>query len=113
MASVPAYAFGVGTFAVPESPTAIAVGDFNGDGRLDLAVTSGYVLANGMVSILLGRVDGSFPPAVNYQVSSPVHVNDVVDLLFNSCQLSITPRIGFRRRLHPSVDQAEQVGLYL
>jgi FG-GAP-like repeat/Protein of unknown function (DUF1573)/FG-GAP repeat len=66
--SVPAYAFGVGSFAVPEAPTDIAVGDFNGDGRLDLAVTSAYGLGYGMVSILLGRADGSFAPAVNYSV---------------------------------------------
>lgn len=68
-ASVPTYAFGVASFAVPESPTAIVVGDFNGDGRPDLAVTSGYALGYGTVSILLGRPDGSFAPAVNYQVS--------------------------------------------
>jgi len=66
--SAPAYAFGVGSFAVPEAPTGIAVGDFNGDGRPDLAVTSGYALGYGMVSILLGRPDGSFAPAVNYIV---------------------------------------------
>ena len=75
MASVPAYAFGVGSFAVLESPTAIAVGDFNGDGRTDLAVTSGYVSEYPTVSILLSQPDGSFAPAVSYQVGpygSPV-----------------------------------------
>jgi hypothetical protein len=65
--AIPAYSFGVGTFATLELPTGIAVGDFNGDGRPDLAVT-GYSSGDGMVSVLLGKPDGSFAPAVNYNV---------------------------------------------
>jgi type II secretory pathway component GspD/PulD (secretin) len=44
-------------FNVGHSPSAIAVGDFNGDGKLDLAVTNE---ADNTVSILLGNGDGSF-----------------------------------------------------
>jgi hypothetical protein len=40
------------------------VGDFNGDGRLDLAV------ANDNVSVLLGNGDGTFQVAQNYPVGS-------------------------------------------
>ena len=54
-------------FQVEHFPKSIAVGDFNGDGKLDLAV------ANSMdksVSILLGKGDGTFQGAVNYNVGA-------------------------------------------
>jgi hypothetical protein len=43
------------TYAVAAFPGYVAVGDFNGDGHLDLAVSTG-----GSVSILLGNGDGTF-----------------------------------------------------
>jgi hypothetical protein len=42
-------------------PTAIAIGDLNGDGRPDLVISDGSG-----VSVLLGRTDGSFAPHVEY-----------------------------------------------
>ena len=53
----------------------MAVGDFNGDGKPDLAVTN----ANSSISVLLGNGDGTFQAAVNYGVgsgSSSVAVGD-------------------------------------
>ena len=49
-------------------PLSVAVGDFNGDGKQDLAVTNtGWdPYTNSSVSILLGKGDGTFLPAVNY-----------------------------------------------
>jgi hypothetical protein len=56
------------TYAVgpPESaPISVAVGDFNGDGALDLAVTNSGV---GTLSIFLGKGDGTFQAAQNQSV---------------------------------------------
>jgi hypothetical protein len=49
--------------ATGDSPYAIAVADFNGDGKLDLAITQaeGY-----SVDILLGNGDGTFQPPQTY-----------------------------------------------
>jgi len=58
---------GDGTFQPPSNypmfwlPTMAAVGDFNGDGKLDLAVANDSV-----VSILTGDGDGTLQPAVNF-----------------------------------------------
>ncbi|HEV3307538.1 MAG TPA: FG-GAP-like repeat-containing protein [Candidatus Sulfotelmatobacter sp.] len=68
-----------GSAAVLSSPYSIASGDFNGDGKLDLAVTAFY---NGKVAVLLGRGDGTFGPAVYYSVGGNETANAifVVDL---------------------------------
>src|SRR5713226_4898934 len=52
-------------FQVGRYPVSIAVGDFNGDDILDLAVANFY---SNDVSILLGRGDGTFRPARNFGV---------------------------------------------
>ncbi|MBZ5699629.1 MAG: FG-GAP-like repeat-containing protein [Acidobacteriia bacterium] len=48
---------------LPSTPSAVAVGDFNGDGSIDIAVTDS---ANNTVAILLGRGDGTFAAPVTY-----------------------------------------------
>jgi len=67
-----------GTFAAPVNyaagsiPRSVAVGDFNADGRPDLAVVNSN---SANVSILLGNGDGTFLPAVNYAAGiGPVFV---------------------------------------
>ena len=53
------------TYAVGASPDAIVAGDFNGDGRIDLAVANEN---DDTVSVLLGNGDGTFQPQVTYAV---------------------------------------------
>ena len=48
-------------------PSAIVSGDFNGDGRTDLAVANS---SDDDVSVLLGNGDGTFQPQVTYAVGS-------------------------------------------
>ncbi len=71
---------GNGTFApavnytVGANPVAIDAGDFNDDGKPDLAVTS----QSNVISILIGSGTGTFATAVNYAAAKPysVHVAD-------------------------------------
>jgi hypothetical protein len=65
------YVFGTGSFAVTgTAPGALVSADFNHDGKLDLAVANQDGLSPSMVSILLGKPDGSFATAVDYSVGS-------------------------------------------
>jgi hypothetical protein len=94
------------TFLAGSHPVSVAVGDFNGDGKLDLAVAdygdSYYGYAGG-VSVLLGKGDGTFLPAKGYAAGDnpwSVAVGDfngdgVPDLaVANSAVLGGTPSVS-------------------
>ena len=51
--------FSAATYSVDIFPSSIAIGDFNGDGKPDLAVTNAFA---GNVSILLGAANGTLVP---------------------------------------------------
>jgi hypothetical protein len=57
------------TWSVGASPTAVAVGDVNGDGQLDIITAN----ANGTVSVLGGQGNGTFATAQNYAISGPAN----------------------------------------
>src|SRR5579863_1549511 len=72
-ASAQSYIFGRADFPTGNAPAAIASGDFNGDGRLDLAVVTSpqacqSMCPPGSVAILLGKPDGTFGLATNFPV---------------------------------------------
>ena len=56
------------SYPVGIGPTSVAVGDFNGDGRLDMAVANG---GSSNISILMGNGDGTFQAARNYALTQP------------------------------------------
>ena len=66
-------------YSVARYPMAVAAGDFNGDGILDLAVASA---GNGSksVTVLIGKGDGTFQPGVNYNAGGAATYLAVADL---------------------------------
>ena len=64
------------TSVVGTSPDAVTVGDFNGDGKPDIAVAT--AAPSNSVSILLGNGDGTFLPPSSYPVGgAPLDITAV------------------------------------
>jgi hypothetical protein len=57
-------------YPTADAPHAIAIGDFNGDEKADLAVAIFNYYNGNLVSVLLGNGDGSFQPHVDYTTQS-------------------------------------------
>lgn len=95
---------GDGTFqarrdvSVGLTPVGVAVGDFNGDGKQDLAVANNGLGLGNTTSVLLGNGDGTFGTPVNYTVAgAPLgivagdfHGNGKLDLAVNTPVVSST-----------------------
>jgi hypothetical protein len=63
-------------YPVQQGPRAIAVGDFNSDGKPDLATVNSASSTASTVSVLINNRDGTYLPAVNYSVgSTPVAIS--------------------------------------
>ena len=69
------------TYATGDSPRSLTSGDFNGDGKPDLAVAN---QGNNNVSVLLNNGNGGFGTATNYAVGIQPYY--VVSADFNSPQ---------------------------
>jgi hypothetical protein len=83
-------------YGAGNEPKSVATGDFNGDGKADLAVANGF---DNNVSILLGNGNGTFQAAVNYGAGTypySVAVGDFngdgkTDLAVTNAGNSVTP----------------------
>ena len=64
-----------GTFDAGDQPGLVTVGDFNGDGSPDLAITNKF----GTVAVLLGTGAGTFPDAPTFAVGSTPFTEAVGD----------------------------------
>jgi hypothetical protein len=61
------YMYNQAALATGNKPSAVVVADFNGDGKLDLAVTNE---SDNTISVLLTKSDGSFASRVDYPVGN-------------------------------------------
>ena len=68
-------------YSVSGQLNGVAVGDFNGDGKLDVAVAIGaYNASSGKVAVLLNAGDGTLKAPTYYTVATPANSIAVADL---------------------------------
>jgi hypothetical protein len=69
-------------YATGTGPNSVAVGDFNGDSKLDVAVAAQAQSAH-VVNVLLGKGDGTFEPHVDYATGNAGNIRAVAVADFN------------------------------
>ncbi len=65
---------------VPDSSLFSATGDFNEDGKPDLALSTGYTINSGSIMVLLNAGDQSFAPPISVYVGGTVPLVATTDL---------------------------------
>ena len=90
--------FGAATnFAAGRRPASVAIGDLNGDGKLDLAVANSD---SNNVSVLLGNGNGTFGAATNFAAGSEPRSVAIGDLNGDGkLDLAVANQIRLRQRL--------------
>ena len=72
-------------YSTGSGANSVVSGDFDGDGKLDLAVTfSGDAASSGGVSVLLGNGDGTFRTNVDYMLGGLIFPSSIVAAGVNS-----------------------------
>jgi hypothetical protein len=105
-ASAQTYLYNRADFATGNQPSAVVAGDFNGDGKPDLAVAN----RDNTVSILLGNPDGTLGAHVDYAialgstalVAADVNGDGKLDLAVAPWGWVPVPAPGIGRRFDPS-----------
>jgi hypothetical protein len=97
-------AFSVATYPVLGNVTYVGVGDFNGDGIPDLAVLNNQV----DISILVGKGDGTFQPAVSFGTGDAANTQfAIADLNGDgSPDIAVGNSLLFNRPAGPAVSLA-------
>jgi hypothetical protein len=68
------------TFNTGKGPDSVAIGDFNGDGKLDLALSDYNIARGNSIAVLLGKGDGTFRKYVSYPTGSAPEYVATADL---------------------------------